>query len=164
MFYWIVLIQLACCSFRFTHSLYSMHSSSQQHTHIHTNKCNQVTYVLMLYQLLNWKHITHNYILLYLLQQIHLCNRAVMNVLKIEQYGKNINLYSDSNDDMSNSHHTGLSQFNIRISKKIQFRSRIDPGSRIWSNKLLHDTINWCMHTFSIDTDNNYNTITKMNK
>ena len=112
-----------------------MMRSSCRGDDIHTNTCNQVTYVLMLYQLLNWKHITHNYILLYLLQQIHLCNWAVMNVLKIEQYGNNINLYSDSNDDMSNSHHTGLSQFNIRISKKIQFRSRIDPGSRIWSNK-----------------------------
>ncbi len=56
-----------------------------------------------------------------------------MNVLKIEQYGKNINLYSDSDDDISNSHQTGLSQLNtwIRISKNIQFRSRINPGSRI---------------------------------
>ena len=102
MFYWIVLIQLAWCSFRCTHSLYwwcvEVHSNGvtaaqnelnearSWHTHIDTNKCNQVTYVLMLYQLLNWKYITHNYILLYLLQQIHLCNRAVMNVLKIEQY------------------------------------------------------------------------------
>ena len=62
-----------------------------------------------------------------------------MNVLKIEQYRKNINLYSDSNDDMSNSHHTGLSQFNIIISKK-----KSNSGAEL-TPALVSDQISYCM-------------------